>query len=53
MMSFDILRMTDQPETCRQCGTRTNFMTMRAVYNFTDVQIVSIHIFLKMTQRHA
>lgn len=24
-MSLDIFIMTDQPETCRQCGTRTDF----------------------------
>lgn len=24
-MALDIFIMTDQPETCRQCGTRTDF----------------------------
>lgn len=27
-MSLDIFIMTDQPETCRQCGTRTDFVNL-------------------------
>jgi hypothetical protein len=27
-MAFDIFFMTDQPEMCRQCGTRTDFVDL-------------------------
>lgn len=27
-MELDIFIMTDQPETCRQCGTRTDFIDL-------------------------
>lgn len=34
MMLFDIFIMTDQPETCRKCGTRTDFTTMKSGLQF-------------------
>ncbi|MEE9539957.1 MAG: hypothetical protein V3V85_00505 [Candidatus Thorarchaeota archaeon] len=36
---MDVYEMTDQPETCRKCGTRTNILHEHTV----DGVLVQIH----------
>ena len=33
-MSFDFFLASDQPETCRECGTRTNFFDLTPILQF-------------------